>query len=83
MTTDTEKLEQIIEMLDRQYPQVPEHTRESFARYLALGIQPGSFLRAVIRNDLRAAVYCADPHNYAALRHVIGMAHSVSAEEFA
>jgi hypothetical protein len=75
-----QKYERVCEMLSKNYPEVPQLTRESFARYTVFGIQPGSFLRAVLRNDLRLAVYSADPHNQSALLQIIYMTDRVRLE---
>ena len=37
--------------------------QEAMARYVQDGITPGSFLRAVIDNDLRGAIFQADDTN--------------------
>ncbi len=43
------------------YAPLPQHLRAGMRRYLELGVPPGSFLRAVLRNDLSAAVLtCSD-----------------------
>lgn len=42
---------------------LPEHMRESAAAYVQEGRPPGSFLRAVLRNDLVAAFSNADDTN--------------------
>ena len=46
---------------------VPEHLREGLALYMARGVLPGSFLRAVLANDLCHAAVKADPESLAAL----------------
>lgn len=43
--------------------QVPERMMASIGRYVVHGILPGSFLRAVISNDLRGAFENADSEN--------------------
>lgn len=42
---------------------VPEHDRDGIHRYIENGILPGSFLQAVICNDLLASVALADLEN--------------------
>jgi hypothetical protein len=42
---------------------VPEHMRAGMARYVVLGVLPGSFLRAVLSNDLIEAGRMADDEN--------------------
>lgn len=50
---------------------VPEHTQGSLERYFLYGLEPGSFLRAVLSNDLVSAVSRADPQNKAALADIV------------
>jgi hypothetical protein len=51
------------------YTKVPvDYMRESVRLYVEDGIQPGSFLTAVICNDFAMAVVKADRQNGAALR---------------
>lgn len=50
---------------------VPEHLREGIENWIERGITPGSFLRAVIRNDLMAACLRADELSYLHMRGVI------------
>lgn len=53
---------------------MPSHTLEALNLYLDLGIVPGSFLKAVLCNDLMEAYRCADDINianmYAIVRHM-------------
>lgn len=42
---------------------IPEHMRDGIVRYIENGIEPGSFLTAVICNDLTQACACADSQN--------------------
>lgn len=51
-----------------EYAAIPEHMRESIARYVIQGIEPGSFLTAVITNNFRGAVLNADEENSKLLR---------------
>jgi len=50
---------------------IPEHTRGSVERYIEHGIHPGSFLTAVICNDLRGAMDHADDTNRARLSDIV------------
>lgn len=50
---------------------VPEHLREGLARYILRGITPGSFLRAVLCNDLHGAIRHGDDDSIAGLRDII------------
>jgi hypothetical protein len=42
---------------------VPPHLRPGLVRYFGDGILPGSFLQAVLVNDLRQAIQRADPES--------------------
>ena len=42
---------------------IPEHMIEVVRHYIENGLEPGSFLSAVLQNDLRRAVECADEIN--------------------
>ena len=44
---------------------IPEYMIGSLRRYIENGIEPGSFLSAVLCNDLRGACECADDTNHA------------------
>lgn len=46
---------------------IPLHMRGAVFRYIMNGIPPGSFLSAVVNNDLREAVARADDENRHAL----------------
>lgn len=50
---------------------LPESTVESLSRYLFHGVPPGSFLCAVLRNDLREALGRADEFNTPALPWIV------------
>ena len=50
------------------YDRIPEHMRDAAKLYIENGIRPGSFLTAVICNDLFGAFGCADDINAAAMR---------------
>lgn len=45
------------------YEQLPEHIRGGMRRYIESGIEPGSFLTAVLCNDLMGALGKADEIN--------------------
>ena len=47
--------------------QIPETMMGGIRRYIDFGIAPGGFLYAVICNDLKEAVGCADSENLANL----------------
>jgi hypothetical protein len=50
---------------------IPEHLRGGLVRYFADGILPGSFLQAVLCNDLQEAVTRAAPGSLSALLPLI------------
>lgn len=45
------------------YDLIPSHTQGAIERYILNGIPPGSFLTAVLSNDLKEAVARADAEN--------------------
>jgi len=50
---------------------IPEHTRAALDRYINHKYLPGSFLMAVLINDLYGAVGHADSENLAALPDIV------------
>ena len=50
---------------------VPPTLHEGLARYFCAGIQPGSFLTAVLSSDLPAAIVRADDDNILAFGHLV------------
>lgn len=50
---------------------LPPHLRDGVERWVEQGITPGSFLRAVIRNDLYQAVLRADEVSLEALPNIM------------
>ena len=50
---------------------IPANLTASLERYVRHGIKPGAFLRAVLSNDLHAAVRSADPDSLAALPELV------------
>lgn len=50
---------------------IPKVIKDSLDRYVNEGIMPGSFLRAVLANDLASAVFNADSNNLAALKDIM------------
>ena len=57
MTNDERRAEWITRMDDAN---VPAHLRAGLARYLVGHLHTGSFLHAVLTNNLRGAVFAAD-----------------------
>ena len=47
---------------------IPGHLKRGIVRWVDEGVRPGSFLCAVIANDLFRAVALADPESFDALR---------------
>lgn len=45
------------------YGQLPEHMQNGMRLYIERGIEPGSFMYAVLCNDLMGAFGCADSVN--------------------
>lgn len=50
---------------------IPEATAAGLSRYLDEHIRPGSFLSAVLCNDLRESLACADDENTASLQAIV------------
>lgn len=50
---------------------IPKVIKDSLDLYINEGIMPGSFLRAVLTNDLASAVFKADSNNLAALKDIM------------
>ena len=57
--------------LDYEAYGVPAHTAGAIDRYLNHGFEPGSFVMAVMHNDLNRAVASADSVNQAALVDIV------------
>lgn len=55
---------------------IPERMMGGIERYLEHGIEPGSFLTAVIHNNLAEAVGCADEENMANLPAYVAFFHN-------
>jgi hypothetical protein len=53
------------------YTSVPAHLVEGLRRYFEHGIAPGSFLRAVLENDLAEAVRRGDPESLGRIRAIV------------
>ena len=51
---------------------ISEHMMAALLRYINNGIRPGSFLTAVLENDLSNAVACADDNNLPNLLAFVG-----------
>ena len=53
------------------YDLLHPHLRESFRRYIEQGIPPGSFMRALLSNDLREIFARADELNGSEVRNYV------------
>lgn len=62
--------------MDRTEPFLPEHMRGAMKLYLENGIEPGSFLTAVLRNDLKEAVGRADHINLQYLTNIVSYCYN-------
>lgn len=63
-------------MSDLDYSLLPEHLRAGVKRYIEHRIIPGSFLVAVITNDLRKAVFAADSESLESLPDIVRWFHN-------
>lgn len=50
---------------------VPNHLVSGLALYVVMGIRPGGFMTAVLENDLKGAIACADANSYAGLKELV------------
>ena len=66
---------------DANWNLIPEHMRAVVQRYIEFGCKPGSFLSAMVENDLRRAVENADAENVHALRNYVQFFYSYSPAE--
>lgn len=53
------------------YRRIPKRTMESLQLWVSRGVLPGSFLQAVLANDLMGAVVRADDENRAAFVEIV------------
>ena len=60
-----------------QYKEIPKRMQDALLRYVDDGVEPGSFLRAVIDNNLRDAVGCADSENLPLLHLYVAWFYNV------
>ena len=63
-------------MLDFKHYHIPTHTQEALINYIERGYEPGSFLYAVLSNDLLGAVSRADALNLPALKDIVQFVHN-------
>lgn len=55
--------EHVIKNFEKYSQDIPEHIRDGFRLYLVHGIEPGSFCRACLENDMKEAAGKADHIN--------------------
>jgi len=55
---------------------VPEHTLGTIKRYVENRYDPGSFMRAVLENNLKEACLCADDLNRLALFSIVSYCYN-------
>lgn len=54
----------------------PDHLVEALQRYIHEGIPTGSFLHAVLANNLMQAYQCADLENVTAMPHIVAYVYN-------
>lgn len=67
--------------LNWSYNDVPSHTQEAFEDYILRGYPPGSFITAVLCNDLVGAVHRADHVNKEYLVNIVKWMFNVPPRE--
>ena len=70
--TKTPALPEGVREMAIDYTKLPEHIRDSVQRYIETGCPVGSFLTAVISNDLCSAFACADSINSTNMQRIVG-----------
>lgn len=60
----------------KNYAALPERLQGGAQRYIEHGVKPGSFLTAVICNDLREACGCADDDMRLVLFDIVSWFHN-------
>jgi len=61
----------LLKLKHKEHNVIPQYTLDSLTRYVEHGIPPGSFLCAVLENNLFSAVGRADKANLAALPEIV------------
>lgn len=61
----------MIDETNKLWTRVPDHLKGGLQRYLNHRLKPGSFLEAIITNDLYRAYRTADGESFHGLREVI------------
>ena len=67
----------VSEWFDGHYREIPQRMRDALVRYVVDHVQPGSFLTAVICNDLAGAVRLADSENLPLLKTYVEWLYNV------
>lgn len=67
----------IEQWFDGHYREIPQRMRDAMVRYVVDHVQPGSFLTAVICNDLSGAVLQADSENLPLLKTYVQWFYNV------
>jgi hypothetical protein len=57
------------------YDTLPQGLQNGMVMWIEHGVYPGSFLTAVLANNLTEAVFCADQFNYPRLREIVSWIH--------
>lgn len=60
---------------------IPEHCRAGIEHWIAEGIVPGSFLRAVLSNNLKETYMCADHINEQYIRNYVSYLYQYAPSE--
>jgi len=71
-SVDEQQQQQVANDVLRPVPPIPPRLLASLRRYVDEHVETGSFLRAVLENDLRMAVGLADDDSLAAIRSIVG-----------
>lgn len=58
------------------YGKIKRTTLQAFYNHVVVGVPPGSFLYAVLSNNLREAFACADEENRASLFEIVSYCHN-------
>ena len=57
--------------MNNTYPDAPIHILDSINRFVEYGLEPGSFVKAVLSNDLAGAFNAADTDSEAGIRDIL------------
>lgn len=62
--------------MDSRQPHLPHHMHDAMKLYVQSGIEPGSFLTAVLCNDLKESVVRADSINILYLTNIVSYCYN-------